>query len=554
MFCPWCGAPRRDVPRPSPAAPAAEEPQRVQPQEERPPEEPSPVTQPLEPPPSPARPAPPPPPAKPPKKGEKGRKLLWVLGAVVLLAAILAAVVGVRHYQRNQEYKLQLETGLRYLEDGDYREAILAFTAAIEINPKSADAYAGMGKYKTAVEDYLQALELDSGNPEVYLGLANAYMELDRRGDAIDILEKGEQATGDERIIQWLELLRDTTGTGGLSGMVSEYLPQGGTAPLSGAQVRLYREIDDIPRLIRQDDSDSTGNFSLDELAEGTYMLRVEASGHLSIETEEEIVENEENYTELFLLIPDVSGSSEGGRDDSGKRADTFTAQVTNAINGEGVANVQVVLRSGWNNRKGRAAAETTTDSGGSFTLNDLKYGYYTAETSAEDFITAYHNVAVLPEEYAAQWDLPMSPMLAAGETRIVLTWGEFPYDLDSHLVGADFHVFYSDRDAYDNQGQHRVNLDLDDTSSYGPETTTIYQGVDGAYTYSVHDFSNGGQTSSTALSTSGATVRVYQQEGLTATYHVPAGQVGTTWAVFRIHASGRLEPINVVSNIYPTN
>ena len=29
-----------------------------------------------------------------------------------------------------------------------------------------------------------------------------------------------------------------------------------------------------------------------------------------------------------------------------------------------------------------------------------------------------------------------MTPILPAGETRIVLTWGEFPSDLDSHLTG----------------------------------------------------------------------------------------------------------------------
>ena len=49
----------------------------------------------------------------------------------------------------------------------------------------------------------------------------------------------------------------------------------------------------------------------------------------------------------------------------------------------------------------------------------------------------------------------------------------------------------------------------------------------------------------------SGATVRVYQRDGLTATYHIPTGIVGTTWTVFRIHSDGTLEPVNAIDNTY---
>ena len=81
-----------------------------------------------------------------------------------------------------------------------------------------------------------------------------------------------------------------------------------------------------------------------------------------------------------------------------------------------------------------------------------------------EDSSPPYHNVAVLPDGFQSEWNLPMSPVLAEGETRIVLTWNEYPEDLDSHLVGSDFHVYYSDQNSYDSLGRHRVNLDLDDT------------------------------------------------------------------------------------------
>lgn len=39
----------------------------------------------------------------------------------------------------------QYDLGIRYLSEGNYEEAIIAFTAAIEIDPKRAEAYVGRG-------------------------------------------------------------------------------------------------------------------------------------------------------------------------------------------------------------------------------------------------------------------------------------------------------------------------------------------------------------------------------------------------------------------------
>jgi hypothetical protein len=82
------------------------------------------------------------------------------------------------------------------------------------------------------------------------------------------------------------------------------------------------------------------------------------------------------------------------------------------------------------------------------------------------------------------------------------------------------------------------VNLDLDDITSYGPETITIEQVIPGTYRYLVHDYTNKGSTSSSALSNSGANVKVYDQTGLIGTYNVPPNQGGTVWAVFELDGS----------------
>ena len=38
----------------------------------------------------------------------------------------------------------QYDLGVRYLSEGNYEEAIIAFTAAIDIDPKQPDAYLGL--------------------------------------------------------------------------------------------------------------------------------------------------------------------------------------------------------------------------------------------------------------------------------------------------------------------------------------------------------------------------------------------------------------------------
>lgn len=134
------------------------------------------------------------------------------------------------------------------------------------------------------------------------------------------------------------------------------------------------------------------------------------------------------------------------------------------------------------------------------------------------------------------------------GTLRVVLTWGSTPPDLDSHLKADDgsFEVFYGNMShTDDNVG---VYLDVDDTSSYGPETTLIcpFNKV-GSYTFFIHDYTNGSNSSSTALAHSGALVKVYRDERLVESIPVPVdGFTGTDWQVFRYNAAtGEIERLS---------
>ncbi|MDR1642365.1 MAG: M4 family metallopeptidase [Clostridiales bacterium] len=147
---------------------------------------------------------------------------------------------------------------------------------------------------------------------------------------------------------------------------------------------------------------------------------------------------------------------------------------------------------------------------------------------------------------------------------RIILTWGETPRDLDSHLVGPSvtgssrFHVYYSARNYY-NTGTstsplYAADLDYDDVTSYGPEVTTIRVLTPGTYYYYVHDYSNRSSQSSSAMSNSSATIKVYlgAAETASATYNIRPGNAGIYWNVVRIEISQSgevtLNPIDTFS------
>ena len=138
------------------------------------------------------------------------KKHLFPLLALLLLAACSA------HVPTWQE---QYDMGVRYLSGGSYAEAIVAFTAAIEIDPGSVSAYVNRGDayvgraqqlmaddpesdealeaYENAVQDYLTAIGLDDSDVSVYKKAADVYIILGDAASAAGILEQGWRVTGD---------------------------------------------------------------------------------------------------------------------------------------------------------------------------------------------------------------------------------------------------------------------------------------------------------------------------------------------------------------------
>ncbi|MFC3201472.1 hypothetical protein ACFOEW_06535 [Alteromonas oceani] len=96
--------------------------------------------------------------------------------------------------------------------------------------------------------------------------------------------------------------------------------------------------------------------------------------------------------------------------------------------------------------------------------------------------------------------DSQLENCLVIGESSAIvkLTWGANPRDLDTHLTGPQegtdtrFRVYYGNQD--ETIENVTINLDVDDTSSYGPEVLTIPSFVlPGRYRYGVHHYSGSG-------------------------------------------------------------
>jgi len=107
---------------------------------------------------------------------------------------------------------------------------------------------------------------------------------------------------------------------------------------------------------------------------------------------------------------------------------------------------------------------------------------------------------------------------------QFTLTWGENPWDLDSHLFTPEipgdydtlaYHVYFASP-GYASEPPY-ADLDVDDVTSYGPEHITIWDEFPGTYIYAVYHYSGSG-----TITTSEADVGVLMPDGTVESFSVP--------------------------------
>lgn len=199
------------------------------------------------------------------------------------------------------------------------------------------------------------------------------------------------------------------------------------------------------------------------------------------------------------------------------------------AVSGLAIKNANVTVMYGIDNDNNQSIAYSgITDENGYFEITNIPYGQYTVVFNKDGFIPTSLNI-IVDEDSSSNYDLSMSPVLAAGEMRIRLSWGEHPQDLDSHLVkyvngNREYHIYFNNK-----YGTNGDNLDRDDVNGYGPETVTIKEvNANAKYIYYVHKFAGDG-----SIKDSGASVKVSYGNSEQTFY--PPQEDGIYWKVFTI-------------------
>lgn len=269
--------------------------------------------------------------------------------------------------------------------------------------------------------------------------------------------------------------------------------------------------------------TDAYGGYTL-ILEPGEYLLSVSHEGYFPhAKLDVSVIANQTTYINNIYLMPEEDLNC------------SITGTVSDALNGNAIANAQIKLRPGWGNKDGEIASDlsghqaiTTTNASGQYSIN-MPHFCYTAEIIKDGYLTEYVDIISLTQ------NATLTPVLASGEYRIVLTWGAEPRDLDSHVEGTltngnSFHVYFSDK--IQNDGSITVcELDHDDIDGYGPETITLRPIDSCSYYYYIKRYNGSG-----SISTSGAQVKIYSGSTLLWTFNAPTNQgAGDYWNVLAL-------------------
>jgi hypothetical protein len=325
--------------------------------------------------------------------------------------------------------------------------------------------------------------------------------------------------------------LASSSATGQLNGVVRDALSNSG---ISGVNLVFY---DENGTRLGETTTSSSGNYSR-ALPSGSIRIEISKSGYVATSLRANVVEDGTTEADAVLFAPAASGNG------------TISGRVINAFDASGVSGATLSLRSGINATTGTVLKTATTSSTGAYSFA-VPSGNYTLETSVTGYAKTYVNVVSVGGNTIDNQNVNITPTLRTDEIRIVLTWGATPRDLDSHLTGPlasgnNFHMYYGSKSPTGSSAK----LDVDDTTSYGPETTTISTLRSGTYSYYIHNFSGG----TSGLRNSGAKVVVYGATGgitsKIAEYNVPTTADGLYWKVFTINGStGAITTVNRITS-----
>lgn len=286
--------------------------------------------------------------------------------------------------------------------------------------------------------------------------------------------------------------------------------------------------------------TDSEGKYSITELDWGTYIINIRKSNYIPFKTLQFVDESQDITVNASLFVEGTG---------------IISGTVRDATNGSVLSGVSLQIREGWNILNGDVIDTVITNTDGTYSL-EVANGFYTITMSKEEYVSTSVNVTVSGNIIQ---NMDLSPTIAQGQYRVVLSWATDPADLDAHVrapssSGGTIEIYYEHKNDYDSLG-NLVNLDWDvirddpsrtDEQRYGPETIIFEADPEGEYEYFVHWYRGYGTWAS-----SRATVNLYVGGSSTAvrTWTVPTStSTEHCWRVFTVK-NGIILDVNELSN-----
>lgn len=130
------------------------------------------------------------------KRTAAGPGIKVLILAIVLLSIILAGMLIILfRMSPSARCSRQLNLGQRYMEESDYQAAIMAFSKAIEIDPKRAEPYQALADAYVEQGDYRSAFEI----------LQSGMEDVDNKQKLQDKIEEVKNTPLKKEVLSWVE-------------------------------------------------------------------------------------------------------------------------------------------------------------------------------------------------------------------------------------------------------------------------------------------------------------------------------------------------------------
>lgn len=504
---------------------------------------------------------------------KKSNKKTIILTVLIGLAVICLGIIGLLFIQskmQEKSYSESIKSAEKYLAQNNYEDAIIAYKKAISANAEEEEGYLALAEVYMAQEnpddakDILEKGYAKTNSPKIkYMieGLMNKTLSVageQSTFEAKELAELSVNITWNMSLIQKLEKFSFEKFNTEFGNVKKINVSANGFLEVihnSLDATCYYRNTEDNQEIVdtSRDQPNKAGmpeKISLGSIAQifrnfegGVTRDKLEL---MSGRTLKPITENGKTIIEipvdqcLVRVETDTNGniiSSDAWNEilllNANKevaRTGHFSGTIINATTDEGVIGAAIRFEP---SKADIEEVSTLSGASGAFEI-ELEPDIYKMTVTATGFVEESFEVVVEEDENYSGELYTISPELASGSARIVLEWGAEPRDLDSHLEGTlddgtDVRTNFSEM-RVQSQGETIAELDVDNMSGYGPETTTIYN-LNGIYRFWVRDYTGSG-----TMKNSGATVKVYLpgKEPVTITID-PNSDIVNKWSVFEL-------------------